>query len=544
MADAPHIVESDSDDVEVPESHAVVDAILVDSSGDEAPASYWTMMHASEMHASAPAPTTTWDFVLARDLRRDQLQNLLQWQAVGLRYADDCSGARAPFVALTLLFEAIMVEHCISVPVDDCFASEDPGRASDGPRRFITDVYDPRVLFRSCHRGRASHAPDFFGTMRPIPEVDVYVAGFVCKDLCSLNPHMRPLLADDSGASTSTLMSSWDYIEVHTPAIVVLENLVRRSIIAELRKLLRRLPDYDGCAFVLNSLKVGVPMTRLRLFVVLVNTRKCLRSMLVASMVFQMCDVAKRIVPVPLADCLDSRQISAPPKTRFPLSSSRCGSQWKKDNAAVRSALVLPGVRELRARTIAHSPAASLLTPCMVDKLGLHYEVALRNNINPSDHHFLWDLSNSIKYSCLKDPKGSGVMPCPLRNHVIWDTLLKRPIGGHELLTVHGFPSGVKAVTGVDNRVLTELAGDTMSIAAIGSILGVVVANTTLSQDAELLDRNRAQFFVRNDLPSCYINSKRSDNHRKLERDLDNLWCLAGFEKPGKATRKRCRRDD
>ena len=78
-----------------------------------------------------------------------------------------------------------------------------------------------------------------------------------------------------------------------------------------------------------------------------------------------------------------------------------------------------------------------------------------------------------------------------------------------------------------------------MSIAAIGCILGVVVANTAPSQNFELLMQNAIEFAVQTNLPVCYINSSRAENRRVLQRDLDNLWLLAGLKKPDRKRRLR-----
>ena len=78
----------------------------------------------------------------------------------------------------------------------------------------------------------------------------------------------------------------------------------------------------------------------------------------------------------------------------------------------------------------------------------------------------MWDLTNSIKFACVKDPRAAGIVPCALRGHDLWDTKLGRLLTGAELMKVHGFD---QVVDTVGNPILKALAGDTISVAPIGA---------------------------------------------------------------------------
>ena len=96
--------------------------------------------------------------------------------------------------------------------------------------------------------------------------------------------------------------------------------------------------------------------------------------------------------------------------------------KWIAQHQAARDALGLPNVAELKAKTLAHSPAANCLPPRMLDLLGMHWEIALRHGVQPQAHNFIWDLTNSVRFKCKKDPKTAGILPCALRNHKCWAT--------------------------------------------------------------------------------------------------------------------------
>ena len=110
--------------------------------------------------------------------------------------------------------------------------------------------------------------------------------------------------------------------------------------------------------------------------------------------------------------------------------------------------------------------------------LGFHWEMAVRRGVNPGDHHFVWDLTNSAKFSnCLKDPGLDGMVPCALRGHCLWDAKLGRQLSGTELLRVHGFCLE-PAVAQLQGSITRQLAGDTISVPPVGCILALALANT------------------------------------------------------------------
>ena len=198
--------------------------------------------------------------------------------------------------------------------------------------------------------------------------------------------------------------------------------------------------------------------------------------------------------------------------------------RWVAAHKKTRDTLGLPPIAQPRAKTLAHSPRARCLSLRMLDLLGLHWEVACRNGVQPQEHMFVWDLSNSVCYPCRKDPKFAGVMPCVLREHVYWVTKLGRSLTGAELMRVHGFDA-IKE--GFDDKILKQLAGDTISVAPIGCILALCLANTKPGVFAAAGWKDHGDHWI-------------GDSFRKgIDRRLDNLTKLSDKKKKQKIA-KRC----
>ena len=136
--------------------------------------------------------------------------------------------------------------------------------------------------------------------------------------------------------------------------------------------------------------------------------------------------------------------------------------KWRGQHDKIRSACGLPTRTDIVDKVKAHSPMAASLPLRCQELLGRHWKVAMKHGVQPRNHHFVWDLTNSAKFSCAKDPLLSGLVPCALRGHCLWNTALGRPLSGTELMRVHGF-CVEPAVAQLQNSIIRQLAGDTIS---------------------------------------------------------------------------------
>ena len=495
---APHSVSSDSED-----------GADVRPAGHDAPA---PPRGAVQIRARA----VTWAEATLDELQQAQKLHHLNWK---IWYGDDCSGARAPLEALQQLRSRLRARGA-AFEIVDKFASECPGKDGDGPRSFIQACYAPEIIFTTAHRGGALWAEDWLSkrAVRVPSGLDIYVAGWVCRDVSTMNHHRnKPLLPGtdprvrdgSAGESSKTLESSMEYVRQHRPAIVILENVVSKRSVELVQEAFKRIGGYTLIVLLVDSRTLGACMSRRRMYALAVNTRRLQLVTPIEEWPGEIGRIAKRITPVPLKVAL---MPSAKDTARLTCR-EKMNPKWTDIHNTIRRVLLLPTRKELLKTTVTHSPHAASLTRRMQDLLGMHWEVAVRNGISPSEHHFVWDLTNSVKFfGCAKDHRSAGIVPCALRGHTLWDTKLGRQLTGTELMRVQGFPP--KSVIGtVPEAVLKSLAGDTISVAPIGCILAVVLANTKPGRGGEPQDAG-----------SVWIGPSAQ---RGFDTSLDNLMDMA-----------------
>merc|ERR1712159_616134 len=117
--------------------------------------------------------------------------------------------------------------------------------------------------------------------LRSVPgDLDVYIAGFPCKDFSSLN-NTRPCL---DGPNASIYNGVVNYIKVFQPRTFILENVAGLCMsskgatppIVAVMDTLRSLADnaYDVQYWMVNTNQFHLPQNRRRVYIVGVNRRK------------------------------------------------------------------------------------------------------------------------------------------------------------------------------------------------------------------------------------------------------------------------------
>jgi len=250
-------------------------------------------------------------------------------------------------------------------------------------------------------------------------------------------------------------------------------------------------------------------------------------------------DIGSGPLPMCIATAGSGPRSKVHARVRVAMSTGDRRRKWMVQHNAIRCRLGLPSRKDVLHRTRSHSPLAMSLPLRQQELLGLHWHVAKQRNVNPGKHHFVWDLTNSATFGCIKDPRLAGVVPCALRRHCLWDSMLGRPLSGIELMRVHGFCLKPEAAQ-LDDNVMKMLAGDTISIPPIGCVLALALANTVPPgcQNAKpiLLDDHH--------LPATWVGPS---SWRGFDRTDDNLYQLAGLSKRkkvqlSKSKRTKCKR--
>lgn len=184
-----------------------------------------------------------------------------------LRIFTMCSGTEAPLLAMQLMQRSLKRMGQDSIPFEHLGSAE----ITPFKQAFIQRNYDPPVLFRdvteftdNCHPRTA------YGGTAPQPKnIDILIAGTVCKDYSSLNQH--PKKFGQAGNSYDTLTGLTGYARRHRPKIIILEN-VEEAPWWDFRQHLGKI-GYEGVAIKVDTKNFYLPQTRQRGYLVAFDTR-------------------------------------------------------------------------------------------------------------------------------------------------------------------------------------------------------------------------------------------------------------------------------
>ena len=138
-----------------------------------------------------------------------------------VRVGTACSGTDSPvavFTALAASLPGLQIEHTFSCEYHK------------GKREWIRDNF-PRLpaLFGDIGELGTGRAFDYItGQARPVPAVDIFVTGFVCKSISSQNNsrgQFANCIREASGLTGVTFQGTLNYVKAFRPAIVILENV-------------------------------------------------------------------------------------------------------------------------------------------------------------------------------------------------------------------------------------------------------------------------------------------------------------------------------
>ncbi|CAL1173446.1 unnamed protein product [Cladocopium goreaui] len=192
-----------------------------------------------------------------------------------LRFGTDCSGAEAPWFALKAISSELAAQLSLSLEVQHRFACDIQAVS----RQFIVQNSQPWVLFSDLLERLDTGYCLQAKMMVPVPsQLDLYVAGFPCKDFSILNSN-RPCL---QGPHASTFHGVVEYIKRHQPATFLLENVQgltmkkkgqAKAPITEVMEILRSLEGYQVKGWSVNSFNYHLPQNRMRVYIVGVHCR-------------------------------------------------------------------------------------------------------------------------------------------------------------------------------------------------------------------------------------------------------------------------------
>lgn len=171
----------------------------------------------------------------------------VSWPAPGqLVVGTDCSGAEAPVWALRVL----------GLPHTHAFACD----------------IDPQVrefIKATCPSVKAIYPDMLTRDHQTLPRVTLYTCGFPCKSFSSLRPDRRNPLQSPHAKPFFAMLK---VLETKRPAVAILENVSGiMSVLDTVIKHMRRVSGYYIIVMPIDSLALGTPVSRPRVYFVLVR---------------------------------------------------------------------------------------------------------------------------------------------------------------------------------------------------------------------------------------------------------------------------------
>eukprot|EP00930_Biecheleria_cincta_P097207 TRINITY_DN8892_c0_g1_i1.p1 TRINITY_DN8892_c0_g1~~TRINITY_DN8892_c0_g1_i1.p1 ORF type:complete len:565 (-),score=77.95 TRINITY_DN8892_c0_g1_i1:103-1797(-) len=396
-----------------------------------------------------------------------------------LRLGTDCAGADAPWFALGAISRELSQQLGVNLQIDHLFAC-DIERVS---RKFIVQNSQPQAIFGDllCRR-RVGHCVRA-ERLRPVPYgLDIYVAGFPCKDFSLMNSE-RPCL---QGPNAGVFHDVVRYIREHQPTTFVLENVLGLAMkqqgekppIDQVMKILRSIPNYKVRGWRVNSMDYYLPQNRTRIYIVGVHVgRARLRRPLFEWSVMKN-TLSESLAVSAHAFMLDDDS----PEVRgvyehlgtHPQKESRCMA-WKITNQQLRKKL---GLVKTDTDSTASSKAndwSRFISSRQRDNLDLQAARIgkRRANLDLASSEWISEISRSVMYCS----NMCGVTPCLTPGSIIWVHSRQRFLIGQEKLALQGFPVAELNLEGLSDADLSMLAGNAMSVPVVGLFLYLIFAN-------------------------------------------------------------------
>ena len=407
------------------------------------------------------------------DADREYLESYCDRRPV--KYGSDCSGIDAPKMGLADVMQAIHESACVKEPskqrprIQYGHASESPSGEGDPPRLLLTLNGRPQVLVEDmlqtvkCRAGVLKGRNSYTGDMEPIPDMDIYTFGAVCKDSSCCNTH-NPKPIDTSGAadddrlgqSTRTLRGSLRTLVCKEPPIVLVEHPFKKETILKVRQAILKIKRYNFRAFVTTSKAWGLPMRRRRFFGIAWHKQKCRIRIPVqrwAPILRKMAEKQNES-PLKLQDCVlpDSHpaiqmELARVQAMSHPTADEMKGEGWPKNfkqHALVRKRLArlsrqpVPKLSEWLDTHWSDNPWMMARPAREADVLLLHAHALKLQGGDFESSGYVWDPSWSIGFGQKKHEEEQHLMPCQLTGHYPWYQFARRTLHGLEILAGHG----------------------------------------------------------------------------------------------------------
>lgn len=224
---------------------------------------------------SLPPMTTIEDIfedMGARALQMGLSNVLKELEGHHINVATMCSGTESPILALDLLSKGFEKAGLPPLRIKHHFSAE----IEATKQSYIERNFSPPLIFRDVREfipDDSLTAITAYGAEARLPsEIDVLIAGFVCKDLSRLNSQQKTL--DDDGESGDTFRAVYSLTKKTRPRIVLLENVKSESKVWDTIVSRWKEIDYEAGWLICDTKNYYLPQTRERMYMIAIDRRQ------------------------------------------------------------------------------------------------------------------------------------------------------------------------------------------------------------------------------------------------------------------------------
>ncbi|KAF2108709.1 hypothetical protein BDV96DRAFT_504071 [Lophiotrema nucula] len=391
-----------------------------------------------------------------------------------LHVATMCSGTESPLVALQLISESLVKRGDPALDVQHHFSAE-----IDAVKQgFIERNYQPKILFRDVREfipKDATTATTAYGAEVDIPgQLDILIAGFVCKDLSRLNSRQKSL--EDGGESGDTFNAVYSYTKNFRPSVVLIENVMNTNAFWNTFEAKWNRIGYTSEWLICDTKDYYLPQTRNRMYMIAIN--KDLHGPGAEDSVKAWKEVMvklRRPCSSPFSaflseDTTQSSHIARASEVNWDL----CKLRYDRIRSEERLGNKRPLTQWAENGTV-HPPDVAnhqwyrSQTSRVWDAIDIAYLQAARAGFDALYKTAVWDVSQNVDR--FKAVSAKGIVPCITPTGCDFVTNRQSALGGGQLLSLQGMPYDKLLFANESQREQQDLAGNAMTTTVIGASL-------------------------------------------------------------------------
>ncbi|KAF2747169.1 hypothetical protein M011DRAFT_494638 [Sporormia fimetaria CBS 119925] len=397
-----------------------------------------------------------------------------QLNGQALNVATMCSGTESPLIATQLLRNKLEEAGAKTINVCHLFSAEiDPMKQGFIERNFQPNIWS-RDVMELIAKGTIAATTAYGAKVRIPGKLFLLIAGFVCKDLSSLNSYKKTL--EEGGETGDTWRATYAYAERFRPSIVLLENVGIR---------------YE-CAWVYCDTKdYYLPQTRQRMYMIAVDRDQYGKD---AAKVVAKCKTVMLKLQRPASSPFDAFLSSSDDPYVYAARASEsdwamCKLRYDHIRANKRLGTKNPITQasengSIRPPDVANMKWYRKQSTRVYDAIDIAHLQAAADGYDSQYKMMVWDVSQNVD----RFTSATAIVPCITPSGCDFVTNKQTALSGEQLLLLQGMSNSKLLFARETEKDRQDLAGNAMSTTVIGaSIIAPLVSGK------KMLGRTKAE---------------------------------------------------